>query len=136
MGMILENILAIEDDLKTIEKLQNDFKNQYGSFFEMDWQQHHIAIPRQGDHLQLTKIKKLNKLSNSKNIDPEISFIPTEKDWRFCIGKGVKKNKNGETVSECWHCLATQKSEDDKILTVKIISGGDSEMLKTDGIME
>jgi len=133
--------MAIEDDLKKIAELQDKFKAEHGVYFEMDWAAQKIEVPTEGDKLSLTRIKRFvpSGVSLTDSVFPdsdikEVLFTPTAKDWRFCIGRGIKRDKQGNLVSECWFCTATQRSRDG-IVTQRIISGGDAEMLKADGLI-
>jgi|GEM_PF-4582878 hypothetical protein len=132
--------MAIEDDLKTIAELQDRFKADHGVYFEMDWAAQKIEVPTEGDKLSLTRIKRFvppsASLADAAFPDKEVTevpFVPTAKAWRFCVGRGVRRGRQGELVSECWFCTATQKNKDG-IVTHRIISGGDAEMLKADGL--
>jgi hypothetical protein len=135
--------MAIEDDLKKIAELQDKFKADHGTYFEMDWSAQKIEIPIEGDTLALTKIKRFipsgvasltDSAFPSKEVT-DVAFVPTATDWRFCVGRGLKRDRQGGLASECWYCTATQKSRDG-IVTHRIISGGDPEMLKADGLIE
>ena len=132
--------MTIEEDLKTIEELQEKFKKDHGTFFEMDWAEQKIDVPKAGDTLNLTKIKRFIGSADAR-IYPdqkvkEILFVPTTKDWRFCIGRGIQRDEKGNLIRESWHCTRHQKSADGKITTVKIIGGGDEHLLKADGMIE
>ena len=56
-------------------------------------------------------------------------FIPTAKNWKFVIGRGVQFNKEGDLIKDYWRCRAFQYSNDGKILTVKTIEGGNTESM-------
>lgn len=63
----------IDNDLKTIESLQNEFKRKHGTYFEMDWLEQKISVPTKGDKLSLQKIKRFVKTGSLKtHPNPEI----------------------------------------------------------------
>lgn len=132
--------MTIKDDLLKIKELQDQFKNTYGVYFEMDWAHHKIDIPKEDDKLNLKKVKRfigndpLGKIFPNKDIT-EIDFEPTMKDWRFTIGRGIKKDLHGNLLTECWYCQAAQKTKDG-LITIKIINGGDPYLLQSDGLTE
>jgi hypothetical protein len=120
----------IEDDLKSIETLQNNFKENYGTFFEMSMAEHNITVPKESDILDLKAIKRYLSTRNSK-IDgnkemTKIQFVPTCKNYKFIIGRGTQvDSKTGELARESWYCTAQQFSDDGKMLRQTTIQGGD-----------
>jgi len=130
--------MAIEDDLLKIKEIQESFKKDNGAFFEMDWAQHKISIPKEGDALALRKIKRLVRTDAKESVFPakditEIAFEPSAKDYRFTIGRGIRRDNTGELSADCWYCMAIQKKANN-IIDVKVIKGGDEDLLKVDGL--
>lgn len=132
--------MAIDDDLKKIAELQDQFKLDHGAYFEMDWAAQKIELPTIGTELALTKIKRFAPAGISDSVIPdkeitEIPFIPTAKDWRFCIGRGITRDrKTGLLSSECWYCQASRIDANGDI-EQKYIGGGDVRMLAADGVL-
>lgn len=132
--------MAIDDDLRIVEKLQNDFKTAHGAYFEMDWAAQKIEVPSVGAELALTKIKRFVPSGVSDSVIPakeikEIPFAPTAKDWRFCIGRGISRDrKTGLLAAECWYCQAS-RIDANRDIEQKYIGGGDVSMLKADGVL-
>lgn len=127
--------MSIEDDLKTITILQADFKNKHGVFFEMNWSPPNggqkIPIPKDTDILELTELKRFKGNGPAyPTVDvPDIPFIPTDKSYRFLIGRGIqlgfdKDGKADRVEKDYWFCKAIHVDADG-IYTEKMIEGGD-----------
>lgn len=133
--------MAIEDDLIKIKNEQEKFKNDYGAYFEMDYKEHNIPIPKSGDVLSLKKIKRFVPPSGDDRVFPvknisEVAFVPTAKDYKFIIGRGIKRDKNtGGLVADCWYVQAIRELENG-ILDIRVLKGGNPELLKADGMYE
>lgn len=132
--------MTIEADLLKIAEMQAQFKADHGTFFEMDWAAQKIDPPNIGDKLNLRKIKRFVRPDPIGSMFPaqeitDINFVPTAKDWRFCIGRGIKRDRTGVVVAECWYAQAAQKAENG-LPVYKYVSGGDEGLLKADGMLE
>ena len=128
--------MPIEFDLRTIETLQNQFKADHGVFFEMDWSgSHRIPIPKESDVLDLRSIRRYlgpsDKIFPNKEVT-EIPFVPTNKNYRFIIGRGLQIDGEGNLVKETWYCKAEQFDDEGNVLRAVIRQGGD----KTIGIFK
>jgi len=117
--------MGIQDDIKTLKTLEEQFRADYGRYFETD-NEKPFVVPIEGTDLKTTKLSRFKKGFAALSGAPDtISFTPTAKDYHFIIGNGTRRIKGKEFY--CYMITAIRKNALSKEVEKVFYRGGDKE---------
>ena len=100
--------MGVEEDFETIKGLQEDFRGQHGEYFECVFDRS-VSVPTIGTDLKISKLNRFISLNDVASDIKEIDFLPTAKDYKWTVGKGIYRNIAGETIGRVYMITAERK---------------------------